>query len=152
MITINRTNADDPDFRTLVTLLDQDLAIRDGDDHAFFATFNTLDKIKYAVVAYDGQTPVGCGAIRAYTDDTMEVKRMFVQPEYRGQGIGAQVLAALETWSVELGYSRCRLETGTRQPEAIQLYHKSGYDIIPNYGQYALVETSVCFEKSLTLP
>jgi GNAT superfamily N-acetyltransferase len=59
------------------------------------------------------------------------------------------VLAELETWAAELGCSKCVLETGGKQPEAIRLYEKSGYKRIPNYGQYVGVENSICFEKSL---
>lgn len=147
MITITRTNSDNPEFRNLIILLDQDLSIRDGNDHAFFAQFNKLDKIKYAVIAHYNGIPAGTGAIREYSETEMEVKRMFVLPELRGKGIAQAVLAELEKWSAELGYGRCILETGQKQPEAIRLYQKSGYTQIPNYGQYAEVESSVCMEK-----
>ncbi|MFN0034516.1 MAG: GNAT family N-acetyltransferase [Saprospiraceae bacterium] len=144
-----RTSSDHPDFQRLVALLDRDLAFRDGADHAFYAQFNTLDKIRYAVLAFWENQPVGCGAIRAYDADALEVKRMFVLPEYRGRGIAAAVLSDLEAWARELGHSRCVLETGKKQPEAIALYQKSGYRTIPNYGQYVGVDNSVCMEKSV---
>ncbi len=146
---ILRTNSDHPGFRALVALLDQDLAIRDGEDHAFYAQFNKLDKIDCTVVAFLENQPVACGAIREYASGTMEVKRMFVLPEYRGQGIAGAVLLELESWAIELGCARCILETGQKQPEAIRLYQKSGYNIIPNYGPYEQVENSVCMEKIL---
>ena len=146
---IIRTNSDHPDFRTLVALLDQDLAIRDGEDHAFYQQFNKVDQIKHVVVAMMGNEAIGCGAIRAYAPDVMEVKRMFVLPEYRGKGIAGAILSELEHWAAELDFARCILETGYMQPEAIRLYQKSGYTIIPNYGQYAGIENSVCMEKSL---
>jgi GNAT superfamily N-acetyltransferase len=79
----------------------------------------------------------------------MEVKRMYTLPEYRGKGIASIVLAELEKWAAELGYQKTVLETGKRQPEAIALYEKNNYRQIPNYGQYAGVENSVCFEKEL---
>ena len=109
---IIRTNSDHPDFRALVALLDQDLAVRDGEDHAFYQQFNKVDKIKQVVVALLENQAIGCGAIRAYAPDVMEVKRMFVLPEYRGKGIAGAVLSELETWATELGYARCILETG----------------------------------------
>jgi GNAT superfamily N-acetyltransferase len=80
----------------------------------------------------------------------MEVKRMFTRPEWRGRGLAVKVLNELEVWAAEMGYTRCVLETGTRQPYAIALYRKAGYVQIPNYGQYEGVENSVCFEKWLT--
>jgi len=147
MISIVRTDSTNEDFRKLVTELDKDLAIRDGDEHAFFAQYNKIANIAHVVVAYDGDEPVGCGAIKHYAPGTMEVKRMYVPPAMRGRGIAGQVLTELERWTVELGYTMCILETGEKQPEAIRLYTKSNYDIIPNYGQYAGVESSVCFEK-----
>jgi GNAT superfamily N-acetyltransferase len=79
----------------------------------------------------------------------MEVKRMYTDPSVRGKGVASAVLRELEKWSRELGYSACVLETGWRQPEAVALYRKSGYEQIPNYGQYAGMENSVCFRKPL---
>lgn len=149
MLQLRRTNSDSPDFRELVSHLDHDLALRDGEEHAFYAQFNKIDKIKHALVAYQNEEAVACGAIRPLEEGVMEVKRMFVLPEFRGQGIAAAVLKALEEWSAELGYHCCRLETGKKQPEAIQLYTKAGYKLIPNYGQYAGVENSVCMEKEV---
>jgi GNAT superfamily N-acetyltransferase len=149
MITCIRTDSDNEDFQTLVRELDADLRIRDGEEHSFFAQFNKIDSIRYAVIAYDHETPVGCGAIKQYSEDTMEVKRMYVPPEHRGKGIASTVLTALESWAKELNYKKCILETGEKQPEAIALYHKNQYSVIPNFGQYADVPTSVCFEKLL---
>ncbi|WP_421941773.1 GNAT family N-acetyltransferase [Pedobacter sp.] len=144
-----RTHSDNTDFRTLVALLDKDLAIRDGDDHTFYAQFNKVDAIKEVVVAYLHDIPVGCGAIKPFADQTVEVKRMFVHPDYRKQGIAAQILGELETWAKALDHTQCVLETGKKQPEAIALYQKTGYQITPNYGQYIGVENSVCMSKEL---
>lgn len=150
MTILQRSNASSADFRELVALLDADLAIRDGDEHPFFAQFNKLDSIQWVVVAYEGNLPVGCGAIKKYTDKVVEVKRMFTHPEARGKGIASSVLTELEKWAAELGFARCILETGIRQPEAIALYYKCGYHRIPNYGQYEALFSSVCFEKPLS--
>ncbi|MEO8587828.1 MAG: GNAT family N-acetyltransferase [Flavobacteriales bacterium] len=144
-----RTDPSDPSFRELVTELDKDLAIRDGKDHAFFAQFNGLDHIKHVVIVLEGTIPMGCGAIKVYSDEAMEIKRMFVPPAHRQKGIASLVLRELECWALELGYRRCVLETGQKQPEAIALYTERGYSVIPNYGQYIGVESSVCFEKRL---
>jgi GNAT superfamily N-acetyltransferase len=149
MITSIRTDSDNKDFQKLVQELDADLRIRDGEEHSFFAQFNKIDSIRNVIVAYDNNVPVGCGAIKHYAEDTVEVKRMYVLPEHRGRGIASFVLAALESWAAELNYKKCILETGEKQPEAIALYHKNQYSVIPNFGQYADVPTSVCFEKLL---
>lgn len=146
-IKLTRTNSDDTDFRELVALLDRDLLIRDGDEHSFYAQFNKIDKIRHVVVAYEDGEAVGCGAVKEFADGAAEIKRMFVRPEHRGRGIARSILTELETWAGELGFSECILETGVKQPEAIRLYQKSGYETIPNYGQYAGIENSVCMKK-----
>jgi GNAT superfamily N-acetyltransferase len=149
MIELKRTDSRDPDFIALVKHLDVYLAEMDGDAHSFYAQFNTVDAIKHVVVAYDDGRPVGCGAIKEYAPDMTEVKRMYTAPECRGKGVASRILTELETWASEMGYDKCILETGRRQTEAIGLYHKNGYMIIPNYGQYDGIEDSVCFEKSV---
>jgi putative acetyltransferase len=149
MLHLVRTTSENPDFRTLVQLLDQDLAARDGAEHGFYAQYNTIAQLNYVVVAYLGDEAVGCGAFKPYTTNAVEVKRMFVQPTHRGQGVAQAVLAELEQWAAELGYTDCVLETGKRQPEAIRLYERSGYRHIPNYGQYVGIENSVCMQKDL---
>ena len=149
MLKFVRTNSDNKDFLALVKELDQDLATRDGKDRVFYNQFNKLDTIKHVIVAFENDDPAGCGAIKHYSDDTMEIKRMFVPLNLRGKGIASLVLSELEKWTMELSYSKCILETGKRQPEAIALYKKNGYAVIPNYGQYENIENSICFHKLL---
>ncbi|MGB2751178.1 MAG: GNAT family N-acetyltransferase [Pyrinomonadaceae bacterium] len=149
MLELIRTNADSAEFRELVVMLDAELKMRDGEDHYFFAQFNKLAGILGVVIAYEGETAVGCGGFKQMSANEAEVKRMFVRGEYRGQRIAARVLSELEAWAGELGYGACVLETGFKQPEAIALYQREGYEIIPNYGQYADVTNSVCMRKAL---
>lgn len=149
MINIKRTSSDDIDFIKLVTLLDQDLAIRDGEDHAFYNQFNKTDKIKHAIVYYENNTPVGCGAFREKEPGKTEIKRMYVHPDQRKKGIASSILAALEIWAKEVGYTYTILETGKNQPEAINLYQKLNYTIIPNYPPYEEMDNSVCMKKTL---
>lgn len=149
-LTLIRADSNNTDFRELVILLDKDLAIRDGAEHTFYAQFNKVDAIKEVVVAYQNQTPVACGAIKPFSDTSVEVKRMFVHPDYRKKGYAAKILTELENWAAELSFSKCVLETGKRQPEAISLYQKVGYQITPNYGQYIGVDNSVCMSKTLS--
>ncbi len=149
MINLVRTDSDNANFRELVALLDADLAVRDGAEHLFYAQFNKIDKLREVVVAYQNEIAVGCGAFREYEPETAEIKRMYVREENRGRGIAGQILAELENRARELNYSECILETGVKQPEAIRLYHKSGYEVMPSYGQYLNVENSVCMRKSI---
>jgi GNAT superfamily N-acetyltransferase len=149
MPTIIRTNAKHKDFVALVQELDAYLAITDGSEHAFYDQYNKLDDIQHAVMLYDNEVAVSCGAIKELYPDVMEVKRMFTQKAHRGKGYASAVLEALELWAKELFYKRCILETGKRQEEAIAFYKNMKYVIIPNYGQYVGMENSVCFEKEL---
>lgn len=150
MTTFVKTDAQNEDFQSLVMLLDADLLIRDGEIHHFYAQFNKVAFIKNVIVAYADDEAVGCGAIKMYDNQTMEVKRMFVKESHRNKGLAAKILVELEAWTKELGYQKCILETGNNQPEAIRLYQKCNYYSIPNYGQYAGVETSFCFEKVIS--
>jgi GNAT superfamily N-acetyltransferase len=149
MTSLKRTNSDDIDFKNLVVLLDQDLKIRDGEDHSFYNQFNKTDKIKHVIVFYENDIAAGCGAFREKESDSVEIKRMFVHPDYRKKGIASQVLAELEIWATELNYPYTVLETGKKQPEAIALYQKLGYTIIPNYPPYEKMDNSVCMKKTL---
>lgn len=149
MIRLKRTNSDDTDFKNLVVLLDQDLKIRDGEDHGFYNQFNTTNAIKHVIVFYENDIAVGCGAFREKEKDTVEIKRMFVHPDYRKKGIASTLLAALETWAAEINYKYTILETGKKQPEAINLYQKQGYQRIPNYPPYETMDNSVCMKKTL---
>ena len=144
---IIRTAATHKDFQALVQQLDADLAVRDGEDHAFYHQFNESTNLPNTVVGYSNGVPVACGAFKPYDENSVEIKRMYTPPSERGKGYASQILASLEAWAIELGYQRCVLETGKKQPEAIALYQKQGYQTIPNYGQYQGVENSVCFQK-----
>lgn len=150
MLILTRTNSENPDFIALVKRLDADLAERDGDEHFFYGPFNTMTRIRYVVVGYEDGVPVGCGAMKEFTPITLEIKRMYTRPESRGMGVATRILAELEQWAAAFRYKTCVLETGKRQPEAIALYEKNGYTRIANYGQYAGIENSVCFEKVLS--
>jgi len=149
MFKLIRTNSANIDFIDLVKDLDADLAIRDGDEHAFYNQFNKIDEINFVLLAYENEIPVGCGAIKEYETGVMEVKRMYVKLEKRGNGIASLILIELEKWALELNIHKLILETGVNQPEAIKLYMKNKYYKINNYGQYAEAENSFCFEKQL---
>ena len=149
MITLKRTNSEDVDFINLVVLLNQDLKIRDGEDHDFYNQFNGIDTIKHAIVLYEGEAAIGCGAFREKENGIAEIKRMFVHPDYRKRGIASAILKELEIWAAEVDYKYTILETGINQPEAIALYQKQEYVIIPNYPPYDVMDNSVCMKKTL---
>jgi len=146
---IQRTNSSGRDFRDLVQLLDADLAVRNGEDQAFYNQFNNIDVIKNCIVVYVDETPAACGAFKKFADDTVEIKRMYTHPDFRKRGLATAIVKELEKWANELNYKKAVLETSMEQNEALSVYEKSGYIRIPNYGQYIGVEKSVCYEKIL---
>ncbi|MEL0300506.1 MAG: GNAT family N-acetyltransferase, partial [Flavobacteriaceae bacterium] len=128
-----QTNQGSKDFQQLVAHLDAELAIRDGDDHAFYHQFNGIESLDHVIIAYDKDQPVGCGAFKARNNQQVEIKRMFVLTAARKNGYATAILTALETWAVKEGYSEAILETGKAQIEALSFYPKQGYTVIPNF-------------------
>ncbi|WP_419494824.1 GNAT family N-acetyltransferase [Chryseobacterium bernardetii] len=148
-MTIHRTDSHSSDFKNLVKSLDATLAHHNGDNDDFFAQFNKIDTIKNCIVAYIDEVPAACGAFKELSEDTVEIKRMFTNPEFRKRGLGSSIVGELENWAKELGYKKAVLETSKDLTNAISVYEKSGFQRIPNYGQYVGVDSSVCFEKRL---
>lgn len=100
-------------------------------------------------VAYVDGMPAGCGGLRKLSADDSEIKRMYVTPAYRGTGIAVAVLATLEAFGSERGWSRLVLETGTLQPDAVRFYEREGFSRIPNFGEYTDEPLSICYAKTL---
>jgi|SRR6478672_954807 len=149
MFSLIRTTSDNSDFKNLVALLDENLKVVDGDEHAFYDQFNKIDAIKHVVVLYWDGIAAGCGAFKEFNPTTVEIKRMFTLDAYRGKGIASKIVCELEKWAGELQYQEAILETGKKQTAAVALYQKLHYQPIPNYGQYEHVENSVCMKKKL---
>jgi len=146
---ILRTDTESKDFQELVRKLDAYLAEIDGEENAFYSQYNKIEFLDKVVVLYQGEVPVACGAMKPSTGDNLEIKRMYTSPEFRGRGLASQVVYELEKWAKESGAKACVLETGKRQRDAVALYKKLGYQIIPNFEPYVGVENSLCFEKKL---
>jgi GNAT superfamily N-acetyltransferase len=101
------------------------------------------------LVAYAGEQPVGCGAVRRNDAETAEIKRMYVVPTARSGGVARRVLDQLEVEARRLGVARVVLETGIRNPDALALYQRAGYAEIPLFGEYIGSPLSVCMAKDL---
>ena len=148
MVRIVRTNSHNPEFKALVQLLNLDLAKRDGETHPL-SEFNDISNLNNVVLALKKGKAIGCGAISEYDSNSMEIKRMYVSIEARGQRIGAKILAELENWSKELGKSKCVLFMGSKQPEASKLYQRNKYNHIAKYGKLKNIPDSICLAKVL---
>jgi len=143
---------DSPDAQRLIAALDEHLASRYRDEERFGPNLKPAQLAAglgtFVIARADGRV-VGCGAIRKLDEITAEVKRMYVDPEVRGRGVGMRILETLEAAGLEMGVRRLVLETGIYQAEAIALYRKAGFRPVACWGEYAGVLTSVCFEKSI---
>ncbi|WP_059104823.1 GNAT family N-acetyltransferase [Shouchella shacheensis] len=147
---INVVAGHHPDFHQLTKELDGYLCNLYNTDETFGIDPNHpgIENVHF-VVAYMQETPGGCGAIRPIEENAVELKRFYVNEEYRGQGIGRKLLAFLEARGRERGASACKLETGEIQIEAVSLFKKCGYQSIDQFGPYADLEWSSCYAKRL---
>ncbi|WP_299537756.1 GNAT family N-acetyltransferase [uncultured Streptomyces sp.] len=156
---IQRRSYDHPDAVKLNDQVQLEYAARYGDE----GDITPLDPTMFApprgvyLVAYDDRDrPVATGAWRAqetndegYSDGDAEIKRMFVIPEGRGQGLARRILGMLEDDARAAGRTRMVLETGDKQPEAIALYRSSGYEPCEKFGHYRTYDSSLCMAKPL---
>lgn len=150
MIKAIRTDSIDYNFLKLIHQLDDDLAQKNGEKNNFFKQFNQVDKINHVIIIFKNEIPIGCGAFKIYNEQTVEIKRMFVDVNNRKRGFATTILNELTNWANELGFHYAILETGDKMIEAINLYLKEGFEIVPNYPPYDKEPTSRCFKKKLS--
>lgn len=145
------TDGKDPHFAVLCDALDQFLNICAGgqENRKQYIPYNRADDIENVILAYDGEKPVGCAALKEYNVACAEVKRVFVLPDYRQQGVATKLLKKLEQIAKEQGYRYLLLESGEILQAAMILYRKIGFQIIPNYGPYRNMSDSVCLKKKI---
>jgi putative acetyltransferase len=141
---IEERTADDPELATLLDAAFAELVMRYGLE----GRSQVQPGARYLVASVDGLA-VGCGAVQPVDAGTAELKRMYVVPGHRGQGIAKALLPALEELARELGYRRLRLATGVRQPEAIALYERFAYTLTEPYGKYVNAPLTRCYQKAL---
>jgi pimeloyl-ACP methyl ester carboxylesterase/GNAT superfamily N-acetyltransferase len=151
-IVVRQAALDGPVAAELIASLNAELAAQypeEGANHFRLDGAEVAPGQGAFVVAWDGSTPVGCGAVRLLDDGRAEIKRMFVPPEHRGRGVARLVLAALEERAAELGVTTLVLETGTRQHAAQALYRSAGFHDVACWGEYAGAPLSQCMAKEL---
>ena len=101
------------------------------------------------VVGWEGEEVLGCGGVRLITTHVAELKRMYVRPRARRRGVARKLLQQLEHEAAALGAKELRLETGSKQPEAIALYRSAGYVDTEPFGHYAESPLAFHLAKSL---
>jgi GNAT superfamily N-acetyltransferase len=148
-IKLKRTDSDDPGFQLLISHLDHELWNELKEDQSLYEQFNKVPNLSTVIVALKDGVAIACGCFKHYATGTVEIKRMFVEKEYRGQGISRLILFELESWAKEHGYKRAILETSVHFSTARSLYRNAGYVETENYGQYSGLAESVCMMKEL---
>jgi len=144
-----KTDSANSDFIELVKQLDIELNERYGELQKQYNEHNKIDYIKNVITIYKDKVPAACGAFKEYDSSSVELKRIFVSKEYRKQGLAKLVVKALEELAKEAGYKYAVLETGIKQPEAINLYKSLGYEVAPSYRPYIGNSNSICMKKEL---
>lgn len=149
MIQITRTTSDDKRFKALILELDNDLTSRYSKGDYKYDINIKLDALNTTVIAKISDIPVGCGCFKEINDHTIEIKRMYVNPYFRGFGVASLIIESLTKWAKELFYQNAVLETGSKQPESIKLYEKHGFIKISPFEPYIDLPNSVCMGKQL---
>ena len=114
-----------------------------------FVPYNISDSITDVVIAYYDDIAVGCAGLKRYSDDDVEVKRVWVEPDYRGMHIATDLIEMLENQAKQKGFQRTILQTRETMIDAVRLYSKRGYYQIDNYPPYDKMEGAICFAKDL---
>ena len=149
-LTIKKTNSNNAGFQQLIRQLDNELWKELNEDQSKYDQYNKVPDLKTVIVVYEDERPVAIGCFKKYNDEIVEIKRMFVEKEYRGKGISKLVLKELENWAIESGFQKAILETSVHFTTACNLYTNAGYTKIENYDQYKGIEESVCMKKHLS--
>jgi len=153
-LTIQRDRLDGAAALELIHALNRELDARypeDGANHFRLDPAEVTEGRGGFFIAWRERTAVGCGAVRRIDDGAAEIKRMYVPPALRGQGIATRMLAHLEAEARRLGATRLVLETGERQFESVALYRRAGFVEIPRYGEYVDSPLSLCMGKPLAV-
>ena len=143
---------DDPVAVDLVGRVQQEYVVMyGGPDEAVVDPAEFVPPEGLFLVAEVAGEPAGCGAWRVYPPGGVEIKRVYVAPEYRRRGLAQLMVAALERSAGAAGHGNVVLNTGDRQPEAIALYTDLGYVPVPGYGVYACSPGAVFLGKDLAV-
>ncbi len=141
---------DDPVAVDLVDRVQQEyVVLYGGPDEAVVDPAEFVPPEGLFLVAEVGGEPAGCGAWRVYPPGGVEIKRVYVAPDFRRRGLAQLIVAELERSAAAAGHGSVVLNTGDRQPEAIALYTDLGYVPVPGYGVYACSPGAVFLGKDL---
>ena len=145
------TDGNDRDFQRFYLKTEEyyNQLVGGAENRKAFIPYNISESIRDVLIAYDGNTAVGCAGLKPFSGSDAEVKRVWVEPEYRKHHIALKMMRLLEEKARENGFSRLILQTREIMTGAVRLYEKTGYCRIQNYPPYDGMEDAVCFAKDL---
>jgi len=145
------TDGNDRDFQRFYLKTEEyyNQLVGGAENRKAFIPYNISESIRDVLIAYDGNTAVGCAGLKPFSGSDAEVKRVWVEPEYRKHHIALKIMRLLEEKARENGFSRLILQTREIMTGAVRLYEKTGYCRIQNYPPYDGMEDAVCFAKDL---
>ena len=145
------TTGDDPIFQRFYAVTEAYYSRLVGGEgkRRGFIPFNASSEIPDVVLAICDGAAVGCAGLKPYSDTDAEVKRVWVEPAYRGQSVASRLMDAIEEKARQAGFRRVVLQTRPIMQDAVALYTKRGYALIPNYPPYDRLEGAVCYAKAL---
>lgn len=114
-----------------------------------FIPYNISESVTDVVIATINGKAVACGGLKRYSDTDVEIKRVWVEPDYRRNRIAINLVSMLEEKAISLGYRRVILQTRPIMTDAVGLYTKLGYEQIPNYPPYDKLDGAICFAKEV---
>ena len=144
---IRKVTPESQDFRALAAELDAYYFTLVGEIQYRYAEPNRPENMNGLAVVYEGEMPIAIGAWKRIDEKTAEIKRIYVRPAYRRQGVASALIPALEDSAAEAGFAQFILETARNTDASHQLYLSLGYQIIDYYGSPAGAENCLCFYK-----
>jgi ribosomal protein S18 acetylase RimI-like enzyme len=145
------TDGSDKDFETFHRITEEYYSQIVGgvQNRTSFVPYNIITDIKDVLIVYDNNFPIGCASFKKYSEDDAEIKRVWVQPDFRGKHVASDMMAQIEGRAKEKGFKRVILQTREIMVDAVGLYEKLGYERIKNYPPYDTMDNAVCFAKNL---
>lgn len=149
-VSISKERPDTAEAMALIDELERYIApmYPHDDEHGLSPAQLVEDGVAFFVIRYDGLA-VGCGGLKMFRKEYGEIVRMYVRPRFHGMGLGKFMLEHLEKYALEHGVKELRLKTGIYQPEALGLYTRHGYSVIPPFGPYREHPLNKYYKKNL---
>ena len=150
-VTYKWTDADNADFKRFYLITEEyyDNLVGGNRNRSGFAPYNLSDSIQYVLIACANGKAVACAGLKRYSETDAEIKRVWVEPEYRGRHIACAMMDLIEEKAVQCGFERTVLQTREKMTAAVSLYKNRGYYLIDNYPPYDMLDGAICFAKDL---